>query len=92
MAKINKTERNKERHLKAEQEHDHAVSLQYNDKMNESKINDVRTQSKETLKNLKENYAKSMDRAAQSSQENFTIARNEMNAIIADSSRENMPY
>ncbi len=80
MTEINKTERNKERHLKAEQEHDHAVSLQYNNKLNESKVNDVKSQSKETINNLKESYAISMDRAAQASQENFTIARNEMNA------------
>ena len=73
-------ERAKERNHRSDQEHDHAISLQYKDKVNETKIINNNTKSKNAINNLKENYARSMDKAVSASQENFSIARSEMNA------------
>ena len=73
-------ERAKERNHRSDQEHDHAISLQYKDKVNETKIINNNTKSKNAINNLKENYARSMNKAVSASQENFSIARSEMNA------------
>jgi hypothetical protein len=80
MTADNTNERIKERNLRYDQEHDHAISLQYNNKVNESKVNNLNQQSKTAINNLKENYARSMKKAVTASQENFSIARSEMNA------------
>lgn len=80
MTEVNSTERIKERNYRAEQQHDHALSLQYKDQVNESKIINNNMKSKNAINNLKENYAKSMEKAVSSSQENFSTARSEMNA------------
>jgi len=80
MTEVNSSERIKERNYRAEQQHDHALSLQYKDQVNESKIINNNMKSKNAINNLKENYAKSMEKAVSSSQENFSTARSEMNA------------
>jgi hypothetical protein len=80
MTEASTSERLKERNLRAEQEHNHAISLQYKDTVNETKINDLNRKAKSTINNLKENYSKSMAKAVGASEENFSTARDAMNA------------